>query len=1052
MRASFFQAAAVALMMVGMAAPGSSAGGVAAHGDAGPVLVSWSFHEDFRHGIPAWMSYPLAQDVGYDPSLYIREVQSTPVLVRDVKSYGERRLHVGLLRPLRFHADSASAFMWHYTLEMGGYVQRVEFMLAAQDGRLYKTALPSSPGTHELTVQGQALGLTAQGAEVQAVVVEADVDSPVLNSSNRLMIYEFSLRAQRGAEVSLLKPDLVRLAGHVIPVAVRALTAGEPLVVQAKSGAPLNVSLYDPTGRPVRVGQEPPGNAGRRGAGYRIPLGERRQPGLWRAVVSTGRAQSEFQFLVMGSIPPHPRVLLTPQRLKELRSLSGTDHLVDAMRAKAAALRSTLAYSQAAGDNIALLPRVSVFPGLPDYFKLMEDYSNAIAFNAVEYALSGDPEPLDATRRALLAIARWPTWTPPWFAAHGLHTYYEVGVFSQRVAVGYDLVADQLTAAEKGAITEAAWKNAIEPTLQEYFLCDRMATASSNHMANSVGGSLALAVALYGDVPAWNERLGTALAELNVAYDHLLTGLFPGDGSEAEPAGYEAFAMEGMSSGMAALQALDIRPRDAHRMIQGFWWPRYAEVTPDLVLDTGDFGGQLRGLPGFAWEAEHADDPSLRAFYDTAEVGTLLGISNVENTGRLLEMAPGILDLSCCSKPAAPAPVPPPSRIFPGRGSAVLRSGWKPTDTVISIRVGPWFNHEHHDQGSFQAAAFGEKLISEAGYANYYRDPHYPTYFTQAPGHNTVLVDDDSFSQPGENGRYWKALAHYPQFTVHVFSPTVDYLAAELAEAYDGVLSRFRREFIFLKPDALVICDQLQASPAHRYQWLLHVPVGDVRKVQGADAFITGVRAEAALTAVGRNTAWKTEATPLAGDRYGDFDRQRLQQPSEYRLDSAPAPAARFLVGITFGKGTSGLAPAAALSENNSEGLRFESSGGVWNVMFRTGAGRLELAEFSTDGRILGNRRDASREIIFAAGARSLSRGGKALLEASSPVTISLQESPGEMELHVFCAGESRLKVRVVKSPGGAVVDGQGVQAEVVNGFLVLPKLGQGEHVVQILN
>jgi hypothetical protein len=168
-------------------------------------------------------------------------------------------------------------------------------------------------------------------------------------------------------------------------------------------------------------------------------------------------------------------------------------------------------------------------------------------------------------------------------------------------------------------------------------------------MANSVGGALAWVAALYGDVPQWNGRLGTALAELSVAYDHLLTGLFPGDGSEAEPAGYEAFAMEGLSTGIAALHAFGIRPPEATRMIQGFWWPRYAEVTPDLVLDTGDFGGELRGLSGFAWEAEHSGDASLRAFYDTAEVGTLVGVSKVSHTGRLLEIAPGILDLACCS-------------------------------------------------------------------------------------------------------------------------------------------------------------------------------------------------------------------------------------------------------------------------------------------------------------------------------------------------------------------------------------------------------------------
>ena len=175
----------------------------------------------------------------------------------------------------------------------------------------------------------------------------------------------------------------------------------------------------------------------------------------------------------------------------------------------------------------------------------------------------------------------------------GTHTYYEAGVFTQRAALGYDLIADELSPEEKSQIAEAFWKNSIRPTLDEYFTYDRLPIAASNHEAQSVGGAIEACVALYGDVPDWTTRLGPALAELVVSYERLLDGLFPGDGSEAEPAGYEHFAMEGMSWGMAALHALDIRPRGFEKMMKSFWWLRYAQVRPDLVLDTGDFGSEL---------------------------------------------------------------------------------------------------------------------------------------------------------------------------------------------------------------------------------------------------------------------------------------------------------------------------------------------------------------------------------------------------------------------------------------------------------------------------
>ena len=113
-------------------------------------------------------------------------------------------------------------------------------------------------------------------------------------------------------------------------------------------------------------------------------------------------------------------------------------------------------------------------------------------------------------------------------------------------------------------------------------------------------------------------KFGPALAKLVVVYERLLEGLFPVDGSGAEPATYVHFSMEGMSWGMAALHALQVRPRGYDRMMRVFRWARYAKVQPSLVLDTGDSGTEMNVLSGFAWGAEYAGDPALRAYYDAA--------------------------------------------------------------------------------------------------------------------------------------------------------------------------------------------------------------------------------------------------------------------------------------------------------------------------------------------------------------------------------------------------------------------------------------------------
>ena len=248
-------------------------------------------------------------------------------------------------------------------------------------------------------------------------------------------------------------------------------------------------------------------------------------------------------------------------------------------------------------------------------------------------------------------MVHWPTWVPPRFQQHGLYTYYEVGVVAQRVAFGYDLIAPELSAPEKQNTADAFWKLVIHPTVEEYFSYNRDPIAASNWMANSVGGAIEAAVAVAGDTPGWREREAPALAKLQFAYQELLQGLFPGDGSESEPYGYENFAMQGMSWGMSSLNALGIHPAGAERMVHGFWWPYYVTVRQGLQLDTGDFNGHLTGLPGFAQGAATSGIPELRALYDT---GTNLDLTQGVETGHnghLLEERLGPIDLACCSGP-----------------------------------------------------------------------------------------------------------------------------------------------------------------------------------------------------------------------------------------------------------------------------------------------------------------------------------------------------------------------------------------------------------------
>ena len=1001
----------------------------------GNLLSAWKFHEDFSKGIPGWMSFPLAQDVGYDPSIYTSLRSGTTVLVRDIIADGQRKLRVGMVRPLKFRATAGSVIRLAYNVEATGVAQ-VTLTLGSVSGGRYTSVLPPAEAGRPVQVSGQKLGIPASGIEIEIVVIEAKVDRPVEDSHNRLILSSFEIDAQQRAALALLRPRLMRSEGMQVAVADEVSFAEKPLQIQtAAPHSRATLILFDGSGKESSRSSF---------TGSVTPDLGRGSPGLWKAIVESEADRTEFRFLVLRRPPPpHPRALLKTARIDQLKSDAP---LRDLIHSKAEQTAAATVFNPWAGENIQLLSRTSVLLGLPQYFTLMENYSNTASLGALDYVLNQNSQGLERAKKVLLESASWPSWTPPWFAAQGLHTYYETGIVSQRLALAYDLIADQLSAQEKSNIAEGFLRNAIDPAIDEYFLNDRMPIAASNHAAHAVGGAIADCVALEGDVPQWDDRFAPRLAQLIVSYERLMNGLFPGDGSEAEPAGYEDFAMEGMSWGGAALDALGIHSARMDDMLQAFWWEKYIRIRSDLLLDTGDFHGELGSLPGFAWPAEYAHDPSLRAFYENDNNSTVMAVSRSQRGEGTSERVPGLLDLVCCSNPLSTPPGAPLSRVFPLRGSAVLRSGWNEDDTVISLRAGPWFNHEHHDQGSFQVAAFGEKLIAEAGYSDYYKDPRYVDYFTQAAGHNTVLLDHNPFSQGDYDGRYWSAFRSHPSIDRYLFSQNIDYLDANLSSAYKGALKQFTREYLFLKPGILIIRDRLSSTQPRHYSWLLHAPAGTQISAAKERATISGDNGTATITTP--NGDWSVTSEPIPIAAYGELEKGRLFPRSAFVLNTPKEINHTFLVGMQFAK------PASSASsinwKNSSNGIDFDARYGeeeIHGSFRRTFGGELSAGQFTTDGDALAISQRRTQSDVLIAQARNVRAMNTQLVSTTVPVDLMIhQADTGVREFRFACRKNTRVKLAVSKTTYTILLDGRSLRAEYRNGMMTLD-LAQGEHI-----
>ena len=149
------------------------------------------------------------------------------------------------------------------------------------------------------------------------------------------------------------------------------------------------------------------------------------------------------------------------------------------------------------------------------------------------------------------------------------------------------------------------------------------------------------------------------------------------------------------------------------------------------VYDFGDTGSRLMPLSNFAYILHETRDPLLAWL-----AGLAPGKSEAD-----FEFAGGGV------RPEPPGDRLPPVKLFRDVGTAVFRSGFDPDDFAFIFRAGPFFNHQHFDQGSFYLADRGQNFLVEGGRTDYYNDPWYQGFFIQPGAHNCLLVDENVESQ-----------------------------------------------------------------------------------------------------------------------------------------------------------------------------------------------------------------------------------------------------------------------------------------------------------------
>ena len=527
----------------------------------------------------------------------------------------------------------------------------------------------------------------------------------------------------------------------------------------------------------------------------------------WRGAGDGNTISTDLRILVR---PPrsdiHPRLYFGPRDRSGLIARthdSKLGALWDQLLSMANKSRNTGDIAEG-GKIFQLLDARYLLPTLPGYFDFLNRGSDRLLYNSVDAYVTSDPAARSVAKSTLLEIARWDTWTPPWFEAHGQHTYYPAGELATSVAFAYDLLHGDLSGSERNFIRHALIERSIKPVYREYVLDNRIMANTSNWIGHTVGGAILalLAITDGNDDPELNTYLGGLLMKLE---DHMAAS-YLSDGSYGEGISYQEFDLKTLTLALTALQRVyGIDYWNRTYVKDSLEYPLFTLAQP--IQDSLDMG-DTHPPSGYSLAAilQHSRDPLVRCYYDRFEHRSITDF------------------LFPPSQIMAKPPGEPVSRVFDEKGNAVFRTGWDPDDAILLYRAGPTFNHNHADQGQFLLRAFGENLATEAGYTDYYKDPYYANYFSEAPGHNTILIDGNPASQEIADTAQFRALTSYPRITDSITTQSYDALGSELSSVSRGRLKSYTRRIVFLKPNYVVVYDDIVATkPQTRFDWLLHV-------------------------------------------------------------------------------------------------------------------------------------------------------------------------------------------------------------------------------------
>ena len=554
----------------------------------------------------------------------------------------------------------------------------------------------------------------------------------------------------------------------------------------------------------------------------------------------------------------HPRLLFEATEIQNLRTKAATTHK-DIWNIVIEYTESELGTAPPAGAPSD--------GGVSTY----RYYGNKLIPFALACAIAENEDYCNLAKTYLLTYASWNQWGEDNNRDLG-HAHMLLGN-----ALAYDWVYSHLSSAERRTVrnsladwTHKMYEASSGPKNNEWqnwwsrsYMQNHYAT---NHSALGIAG-----LALLGEddrAQTWIDQASSRMIRLR----DMLNGI--GDGSWHESINYQNYMLTTYLPFAVALrenQGTDILP-DTYLRNYPYW--RIYNHLPDSTEFVFAYGN-------FEWDWGNGYRPQnvlrfIASEYDSGFAQWLAQeLAANDTTSANQWTAPwnafGFFYYDSTIVPASPAKLDK-ARVFPDLEGVIWRTGWKNDDLVFALKAGtyggrfafdtfvqedyPWetpcvdtrcqlnIGHDHDDTNGFYLYRAGHWLAPETEGLDRY----------ETSLHNTLLIDNQGqYRPPFEESTFWREPSFFAggdgilEETTN--SKCFDYVAADATRRYKHIsgLEDITRHVVFIRPDYLVMLDNLAADTAHEYEWISHF--GESVSVE--DNWVRGDAADDQILGVG---------------------------------------------------------------------------------------------------------------------------------------------------------------------------------------------------------